>query len=294
MSAFAELLDKKKVLVSDGALGTELAARGLAAGTAPESWNLERPDEVRAVTAAYVAAGSDIVLTNTFGGSRPKLGKAGLADRLAEVNRRGAELSREAAGGKALVFASIGPTGEFIQPLGTLSEDQVIAFFAEQVAALAAGGADGFVIETMIDLGEAKAALKAARDNAALPVVACMTFEKGAAGYATIMGVTPERAAEELTAAGADAVGANCGAGIDNVIEIVRLMKGASSLPLWAKPNAGLPELVKGRTVFRETPGQMAARAGQLVEAGARIVGGCCGTTPEHIEALKASLAGSQ
>ncbi len=291
MSAFAELLDERKVLVSDGAWGTQFAARGLGAGAAPETWNLERPDEVRAVAAAYVEAGADIVLTNTFGGSRPKLQKAGLAGELAEVNRRGAEFSKEAAGGKALVFASIGPTGEFIQPLGTLSVDQVVAIFAEQVAALAAGGADGIVIETMTDLGEAKAALKAAKDNTSLPVVASMTFEKGAVGYATIMGVTPERAAEELAAAGADAVGANCGAGIDNVIEIVRLMKGATGLPIWAKPNAGLPELVKGQTVFRETPEQMAARAGQLVEAGARIVGGCCGTTPQHIRALAAALA---
>jgi len=207
MSTWRERLDDKKILVSDGAWGTELSRLGLPAGESPEKWNLEQPDQVRVVPEAYVAAGSDIILTNTFGGSRLKLDKVGLADRLAEVNRIGAQISKQAAGDRALVFASVGPTGEFMAPLGTISEEEMVACFAEQIQALAAGGADGIVIETMADLGEAKAALKAAKDNTDLPVVVSLAYDKGPAGFATMMGVKPEQAAAELEAAGADVVG---------------------------------------------------------------------------------------
>jgi 5-methyltetrahydrofolate--homocysteine methyltransferase len=291
-NSLSELLARKGVALSDGAWGTLLAARGLPPGTAPELWNLERPDEVRAVAAAYVAAGSDIVLTCTFGGTRFKLGKLGLAGKVEELNRRGAELSREAAAGKALVYASVGPTGEFLQPLGDISETDMTAAFAEQIRALAAGGADGICIETFTDLGEARCALRAVRETGELPAVISLTFDRGAGGYATMMGVRPEQAAAELTAAGADAVGANCGAGIEQMVEIVKLLAPATGLPVWAKANAGLPELVDGRTVFRQSPADFAARAGELRAAGARIVGGCCGTTPEHIKALKSALSG--
>ncbi len=286
MAGLEELLPDDGVLVSDGAWGTELANRGLGAGVVPESWNLDRPDDVKAVAASYVEAGSDIILTNSFGGSRVKLEKGGLADRTAEVNRLAASLSKEAAGDRALVFASMGPTGEFLQPLGLMSEGDMIAVFREQAEALAEGGADGFIIETFIDLAEAKAALAAAKEVAGLPVVVSMTFEKGARGYATVMGVTPEVAAAELEAAGADGVGSNCGNGIDNIIEVARLMRPATSLPLWMKPNAGVPELVGGETVFKQSPAEMAALVGELIEAGAGIVGGCCGSTPDHIRAI--------
>ena len=280
MTTWQEKLREKKLLVTDGAWGTQLAEHGLPLGDAPEKWNLENPDAVRAVAAAYVEAGSDVILTNTFGGSRFKLQRAGLAGRADAVNRLGTELSREAAGEDVLVFASIGPTGEFMAPLGTVSEPEMVAAFAEQVRAFVAGGADGVIVETMTDLAEAKAALKAARENSDLPVVVSMTFEKGAARYATIMGVTPEKAAAELDAAGADGVGTNCGNGIEQIVEIVRLLRAATRRPIWAKPNAGLPELVAGETVFRQTPEDMAAHLPALVEAGANFVGGCCGTTP--------------
>ena len=286
MSTWQELLDHKKILIADGAWGTELTRRGLPPGEAPEKWNLDRPDEVQAVPAAYVAAGADIILTNTFGGSRFKLEKVQLDSRVADINRRGAELSKRAAAGKALVFASVGPTGEFMTPLGTISQEDMVACFAEQVQALAEGGADGIVIETMADLGEALAALKAVRRSSSLPAVVSLAYDKGPAGFATMMGVKPEQAAAELERAGADIVGANCGTGIDDMVEVVRLMRTATRLPIWAKPNAGMPELVDGKTVFRETPEEMVKHLPALVEAGASIVGGCCGTTPDHIRAL--------
>jgi 5-methyltetrahydrofolate--homocysteine methyltransferase len=303
MNDFRKRLAAPGVLITDGAWGTELARRGLPAGVAPESWNIERPDDVRAVAAGYVAAGADVILTNTFGGTRIKLAKTGLDAKAAEVNRLGARLSKEAAlvpsererGDRALVFASIGPTGELVEPLGELTEDAAVAAFAEQVRALVAGGVDGFCIESFSDLVEAKAALRAVRSVGAthaspLPAVVSLTFEKGARGYATMMGVTPERAAKELEAAGADVVGANCGVGSAQAVDIARLMKSATSLPLWIKPNAGLPRLVGGQTVFPESPEEFVANVREIVRAGAKFVGGCCGSTPAHIRRLAASL----
>ena len=288
MSEWQTLMESRGLLIADGAWGTELAKRGLATGEAPERWNLDRPDEVRGVASAYVEAGADIILTNTFGGSRPKLAKTGLEAEAHRVNLEGARLSKDAAAGRALVFASVGPTGEFMAPLGVISEPEMVAIFAEQIQALVEGGADGVVIETMTDLGEAKAALRAAKDTCALPVAVSMTFDKGPAGFATMMGVRPDQAAAELDAAGADLVGTNCGSGAENVTQVIRLMREATSRPLWAKPNAGLPELIEGKTVFRESPEQTAGWLPALVQAGAAVVGGCCGTTPDHIRRLVA------
>ena len=286
MSKWQERLKTKGLLVADGAWGTEMAKLGLVPGEAPELWNLERPDDVRALAAGYVEAGADIVLTNTFGGSPLKLAKSGLAEKTEEINRRGVELSLEASGGRALVFASIGPSGEFMAPLGTTTEVEMVAQFARQARAIAEAGADGVVLETMTDLGEAQAALRAVREVCNLPAVVSMTFDHGPRGFATMMGVQPGQAAETLQTAGADVVGANCGAGIVDMVEVARLMHEGTSLPLWCKPNAGLPQLVDGQTVYRETPEEMVKHLPLLVEAGACIVGGCCGTTPEHVRLL--------
>ena len=294
MPTLTELLSKHTHLIADGAWGTELAKLGLGIGEVPETWNLGRSADIAAIACSYVAAGADIILTNTFGGNRLKLGKAGLVDQVGVLNQTGVELSRQAAGNEVLVFASIGPTGEFMQPLGLVSEQQMVDCFSEQVRALVDGGVDGFVIETMSDLGEAKAALRAVRENSELPAVVSMTFEQGPAGYATIMGIKPTHAATALTEAGADVVGANCGSGIDVMIGVIGEMARATSLPLWAKPNAGLPELVGGQTVFRETPEQMTAHLPALLDAGARIVGGGCGTTPDHIRMIATVMRGAE
>ena len=286
MALWKTWLEEKKGLIADGGWGTELQKRGLPPGEPPEAWNLSRPEDVLAVARSYVEAGADIILTNTFGGSPLKLAKVHLEGKLLEINRRGAEISKQAAGDRALVFASIGPSGEFIAPLGTISEADMVKGFADQASALAEGGADGIVVETMMDLAEAKAALKAARENTSLPVAVTLTFNKGPKGYATMMGVRPEQAAAELEKAGAHIIGANCGAGIDVMIELMGMVRSATTLPVWCKPNAGLPELVEGKTVYRETPEMMASQVGPLVQAGANIVGGCCGTTPAHIRAF--------
>jgi 5-methyltetrahydrofolate--homocysteine methyltransferase len=238
-----------------------------------------------------VDAGADLILTNTFGGSPQKLARFNLQARCEEINRRGVELSREASGGRALVFASMGPSGEFMAPLGTLTQEEMTAQFARQARAIADAGADGVVVETMTDVGEARAALRAVRETSDLPVVVSMTFDRGPRGFATMMGVRPGQAAQQLEAAGADIVGANCGAGIVEMVEVARLMREATSLPLWCKPNAGLPQLVDGRTVYCETPGEMIKHLPRLVEAGAGIIGGCCGTTPEHVRLLAAECA---
>ena len=286
MTDWRTQLDEKKVLIVDGAWGTELMNRGLTPREVPDAWNIDRPEEIYSVALSYVNAGADIILTNTFGGSPLKLAKRGLAEKTAEINRLGTEISKKAASGRVLVFGSIGPTGELIKPLGAATETELVKGFAEQAKAVAAGGADGIVVETMLDLAEAKAALRAVKENTSLPVAVTMTFSKAGRNYATLMGVRPEQAAAELDKAGADIVGANCGAGIDLMIEVARLMRPATSLPIWCKPNAGLPELVEGKTVYRESPEKMASRFRDLVEAGANMIGGCCGSTPAHIRAL--------
>lgn len=283
-----EALKKKNLHLSDGAWGTQFAKKGFGAGgECPELLNVDNPELVLEIAASYVEAGSDMILTNTFGGSPYKLAKYGLGDRLEELNEAGVRISKDAAKGRAFVLGSIGPTGEFLAPLGLVTEDDMTAGFARQVKAFVAGGADGVLIETMTDLGEITCALRAVKDNSGLPVICSMTFDRGVKGYATMMGVKPEDAVRALEEAGADAAGANCGSGIDNIIEIAHIMRPATGLPLWFKPNAGLPELVDGETVYRETPEEMALRAKELIDAGANIIGGCCGTTPEHIRKMR-------
>jgi 5-methyltetrahydrofolate--homocysteine methyltransferase len=271
-------------VATDGAWGTQLQQRGLPLGACPDTWNLTEPAKVAEVARCYVEAGSRVILTNTFGANRFVLARHGLAERVAEVNRQGVEISLRAAAGHAAVFASVGPSGLMLMT-GQVSEDALKAAFSEQAQAIAAAGADGIVIETMSDVAEAALAAAAAHETG-LPVVACMTFSAGAKKDRTMMGVTPEQAAEQLAAAGADVVGSNCGQGIAGMVEICGRLHAATNGPVWIKANAGLPEMVDGKTVYKQTPAEFAEYVPQLIAAGAAMIGGCCGTTPEFIKAV--------
>ncbi len=276
-------------VVTDGAWGTELQARGLQSGDIPDLWNLTHPDLVGAVARAYVEAGSRVILTNTFGANRLRLGAHGAAADVVEINRRGVEISKAAAGDRARVFASIGPSGKMLLS-GETTIEELARAFTEQAQALAAGGADALVIETMSDLDEAKAALAAARATR-LPVVACVVFDAGRDKDRTMMGATPEVVAGELTAAGADVIGANCGVGIERYVPVCRRLKAATDRPIWIKANAGLPVMDGGRPMYRVTPDDFARQVPALLAAGASFVGGCCGTNPAFIRAVCATLA---
>jgi len=289
MSVIEDLLARAPV-VTDGAWGTELQARGLSPGDCPDEWNLIRPAAVEEVARAYVEAGSRVILTNTFRSNRVTLAGHGLAEKTVELNRAGAAISKRAAGSRAKVFASIGPSGKMLMAQET-TEDELRAAFLEQARALAEGGADALVVETMSDVAEAKIAVEAAKSTG-LAVVACMVFDTGKVKDRTMMGNTPEQAARELTDAGADVIGANCGVGIESYVGICRRLKSATERPVWIKANAGLPELVDGKTVWKMTPEVFAGFVPQLIEAGASFIGGCCGTNPGFIRAV-ADVAGN-
>ena len=282
----------ERIVVLDGAMGTELDKRGMPTGYCRELWNVEQPEKVREIHRAYIEAGSDAVITNTFGGNRLKLAAYDLADRARELNARAAEIARLEAGDDHFVLGDIGPTGLFMEPLGTTSYNEFYEAFAEQVEAFVAGGADAVIVETMSAVEEAVAAVRAAKATCSLPVLALMGFNRDAdgEGFHTVMGVDIERAVNELSEAGADVVGTNCWNSVGEMCEIVRRMKLLTQKPIAAEPNAGQPKLVDGKTVFDETPEVMADGVEDLVSAGARIIGGCCGTTPEHIR-LMASRA---
>jgi len=271
--------------ILDGGWGTQLQLRGLAMGEHPDLWNLSHPDKVLEVAAAYVQAGSDIILTNTFGSNRFLLAKHDAADKLVELNRAGVRISKKVAHEQnRRVFASVGPTGLMLMS-GTVTPEELYAAFLEQAEAIAAEQPDGIVIETMSDPAEAVLAVKAAKTTG-LPVALSMVFDTGKNKDRTMMGTTPEQAVEQMTAAGADIVGANCGQGIDGFIPICRRMRAVTAHPLWMKANAGLPEMVDGKTVYNQTPEKFAESAKELLAAGANFIGGCCGTTPEYISAL--------
>jgi methionine synthase I (cobalamin-dependent) len=287
-SLLTDLLAAGPVL-TDGSWGVYLQSLGLQPGESPDVWNLTHPDEVAQVARAYVDAGSRVILTNTFGASRVMLARHGYGDKAFEINKAGAQISRAAARDRARVFASIGPSGAMLMT-DEVTEAELATAFDEQAKGLAAGGAEAIVVETMSDLTEAKLAVSAARATG-LPVVACMTFDSGKNKDRTMMGVTPEQAAEELTAAGADVIGANCGQGIEGYVPICSRLHAATSLPIWIKPNAGLPQVVDGRTTYKTTPKEFAAHTQELLKAGANFIGGCCGSNPEFIREVAASMA---
>lgn len=289
MHKFIEHLLARGPLVTDGAWGTQLQARGLGQGEFPDLWNLSHPERVAEVALGYVQAGSQVILTNTFGANRVRLGQEATADKLSEINRRGVEISLGAAGGLARVFASIGPSGKMLLN-GDISPEELQSAYAEQARALAQGGAHALVVETMSDVEEARLAVEAVRQTG-LPVVACMVFDSGKGKDRTMMGQTPEQAAEILTSAGADVIGANCGQGIAGFVAICRRLHSATDRPIWIKANAGLPAVIDGKARYSVTPDQFADFVPELVTAGASFIGGCCGTSPGFIAAIVRRLS---
>jgi 5-methyltetrahydrofolate--homocysteine methyltransferase len=294
MNKFLERLKSVKTLVSDGATGTNLHRMGLKPGIAPEELVFDQPDLVLELSTAFARAGSDIILTCTFGGTSLRMKGSKYAARAAELNQRAAELARQAAsdrnaletraGVEILVAGSIGPTGQLLKPFGPLTSEEAEASFGEQVRGLVAGGVDLLVIETMFAYEEADAAFKAARAVTDLPIVVSFSYDRG---VRTMMGVQPARMIKHYKELGAVMIGGNCGTSLENMEKVVREYATAEpGFPLWVKPNAGLPRMQEGETVFDVTPDQMAEYARKFVELGARVVGGCCGNTPEHVAAI--------
>ena len=289
MTKFQDRLSQDGILVADGATGTTLQKAGLPSGMAPERWNLENPDAIRALHRGYVEAGADLILTNTFGGSRLRLEMEELGDQVCEINLAAARLAREIAGDRALVLGDIGPTGQLMEPMGTLTYDLAVDVFAEQAGALAEGGADAILVETMSDLNEAKAAVEGARRATDLPILVTMSFDTHGR---TMMGVKPEDAAKELWGMGIDAVGANCGRTLSENLEAIQQMREAlPEATLIAKPNAGLPRMEGAESVYDVTPEIMVEYAGRFAALDVKIFGGCCGSPPDHIKVGSKALS---
>jgi len=289
-----ERLGTGRPLLGDGALGTMLFARGVKPGQCPELLNLEQPEILVDIARQYAGAGADWVTANTFGGSPHKLAAYGLADQCEELNRAGVALVREAVGEGGWVAGDVGPTGGILQPYGNLDPEEVAEGYRRQCRALAEAGVDLFLVETMIDLREAELAVRAAREAAPeLPVLATMTFDPTPRGFFTVMGITIPQAARGLAEAGADAVGSNCGNGIETMVEVARAFVEASDKPVIIQSNAGLPELIDGQLTYREDPAFTTRHARTLLELGVAVIGGCCGTTPAHIAALRALIDGA-
>ncbi len=288
----AELLGDHRPIVGDGAIGTMLQAAGLMPGASPELWNVEKAEAMRVVHMAYADAGARLLTTNTFGGTRPRLALHHLEDRVNELNEAGARLAREVADRSGLlVLGSMGPTGELMEPLGTMTHDEARELFAEQAAALVAGGADILLVETLSDLGEARAAVDGCRQAAPeVPVAVTMTFD---VKRHTMMGVSPQLALDEISAMGVELVGANCGSGPAEIEDVMTIMSAhrPDGVLLLAQSNAGLPELVDGEFRYGGTPEVMAGYAVKMRDLGVDVIGSCCGSTPAHTAAMRARLS---
>lgn len=275
---------EERILLADGAMGTMLHSQGLGTGECQEEWNLSHREEIKSIHESYLQAGCDLILTNTFGGNRFCLKKFGLEDRVREFNKAGVGIAKEVVkDSQAFILGDVGPTGEFMEPVGTIALETMSEVFREQILVLAEEGVDALIIETMSDLQEAQAAIKAARETN-LPVLVSLSFNPGQKGFRTMMGVDIPTAVKGLIASRADVLGTNCG-GVnpEEMVEIIKEMRSLTDKPLLAQPNAGKPTLIKGETVYNQSPEEVAANVGKLIEAGANIIGGCCGTTPEHL-----------
>jgi 5-methyltetrahydrofolate--homocysteine methyltransferase len=284
--------EKGRVLIADGAWGTEFFKRGLMQGNPPDEWNLSHPEMVQEITSEYLNAGAEVILTNTFGANCLRLEAHGLADKASEINVMGARLAREVIGDRAIVAGNMGPSGRFIA-LGEVSAEELYSAFAAQAVSLREGGADWIVVESMTDLEEMAVAVRAVRQAAGMPVVASMTYNKTPKGYRTMMGNSPEACVERAEAEGASLIGANCGSGIEDYIPLAPILRGLTRLPLWIKANAGIPQIIGGKVVYPLTPEQYASFVPTLIEAGVDAIGGCCGTDPRFIREVGKRIAES-
>ncbi|MGD8522371.1 MAG: homocysteine S-methyltransferase family protein [Desulfobacterales bacterium] len=285
MHKLIESLIQNGIVVTDGSWGTQLQKKGIKRGECPDSWNLEHPEWVEDVARGYVDAGSRVILTNTFQSNRLSLERYDLGHQAVEINTRGVAISKKAAGDIAYVFASIGPSGRMLLTKET-TEDELQSVFEEQANAVAEAGADGIIVETMIDIVEAKIAATAAKQTG-LPVIASMVFDAGENKDTTLMGNTPEQAAEELAKIGVDGVGANCGQGIEGYIPICKRLRETTDLAVWIKPNAGLPVVEDEKTIFYTTALEFAEYVPELIQAGANFVGACCGSDQDFVREIR-------
>lgn len=291
MNTFEKVLKKERVLLLDGAWGTEFFQRGLMPGSSPDEWNLTHPEIVQEITRDYLAAGAQVILTNTFGANRFRLEPHGLSDHATEINRKAAALAREAIGNTALVAGDIGPTARFL-PLGEVTAEELSRAFAEQATALADGGVDLIVVESMTDAEEMALAVSAASRETGLPVVASMTYNRTPHGYRTMMGNPPEACVQKAEQAGAAVIGANCGSGIEDYVPLAPVLRELTTLPLWVKANAGIPQIVGGKVIYPLSADQYASFVPAIVNVGVSLIGGCCGTSPSFIRAMGKVIAG--
>ncbi|NHJ32394.1 MAG: hypothetical protein FK732_06000 [Asgard group archaeon] len=279
-------LVKKRVVVLDGGMGSLLIDQGLPPGTPPEYWNISHPENVQRSHKSYYDAGSDVVFTNTFGGSKLKLMAHKHGSSIEEYNKRAVELVREICPEHGYLAGDIGPSGAFLPPVGSITVEELFDNFLEQARYLSEVGVDLFVVETMVDIKEAEAAVKAIREISKLPILASITYKKTKRGYFTIMGNTVEECVKVLEAAGANIIGANCTLGSDEMVDLVPLLRKETNLPISVKPNAGQPQLIDSKTVYNSTPLDFARDISLMIKSGANLVGGCCGSTPEFIRKI--------
>lgn len=284
-NAFIDRLNSGKILISDGATGTNLQARGLSLGMPGEMWVLEKPEEIVRLHQDFIAAGSDIILTCTFGGSRIRLEQKDMQNRTAELNKTAVQLARQAAEGTSVLIAgSIGPLGQLLKPLGTIDPENARQAYTEQAGLLSEAGVDLLLIETQYDLEEARIAVEGAQSVSSLPTIVSFSYDRGTR---TMMGVKPAQMAEAFSAMNVAVLGINCGKSLENNLESLKQLRAVTSLPIWFKPNAGLPTLdASGNSIYDVNPEEMGQQVSQWVEAGAVIVGGCCGTSPEHLRQI--------
>ncbi|MGA2766412.1 MAG: homocysteine S-methyltransferase family protein [Spirochaetia bacterium] len=293
MNTFGEMLQKEKIVLCDGAWGTEFFRRGLMPGSPPDEWNLTHPEIVREITRDYLEAGARVILTNTFGSNRFRLEPHGLSERVREINGIAVRLGREVVAGGALLAGDIGPTARFLA-LGEVSTDELYEAFAAQARALAEEGVDLIVVESMTDVEEMAVAVTAAVQSTGLPVVASMTYNRTPHGYRTMMGNPPELCVKKAEQAGAAVIGANCGSGIEDYVPLAPILRSLTRLPLWVKANAGIPQIVGGKVAYPLEPDEYASFVPSLIDAGVNVIGGCCGTDPSFIREMGKVIAAAR